>query len=58
MSMPPVDEVQLQDFRAKLSAQCAIWDWFAESADPAVATVYRKVANEVRKIIGEAVEEC
>lgn len=58
MSMPPVDEVQMQDFRAKLSATCAVWDWLAESAPPDAATVYRKAANEVRKIIGELVEDC
>ncbi|MGO9306998.1 MAG: hypothetical protein ACLP3R_25395 [Candidatus Korobacteraceae bacterium] len=57
MSMPPVDEMQLADWRAKLSAQCAVWDWFAESASPDVAKVYTKVAAEVRKIIGEAADE-
>lgn len=56
--MPPIDEMQLQTFRAKLSAACAVWDWLAESAEPKAAEVYKKVAAEVRKIIGEAVEEC
>jgi hypothetical protein len=56
MSMPPVDEMQLQDWRAKLSAQCAVWDWLSESASKDASVVYRKNANEIRKIIGEFVE--
>jgi hypothetical protein len=63
MTMPPgstnpIEEMDAATVRAQFSALAEVLDWTADATKLSGPEAQRKAAREIRKILGETVDEC
>jgi hypothetical protein len=63
MTMPPgstnpIEQMDAATLRAQFSALAEVLDWTADATKLTGADAQRKAAREIRKILGETVDEC
>ena len=63
MTMPPgstnpIEEIDAATLRAQFSALAEVLDWTAEVTNLSGPDAQRKAAREIRRILGETIDEC
>jgi len=63
MTMPPgstnpIEQMDAATLRAQFSALAEVLDWTAEATNLSGPDAQRKAVREIRKILGETVDEC
>lgn len=63
MTMPPgstnpIEEIDAATLRAQFSALAEVLDWTAEATNLSGPDAQRKAAREIRRILGETIDEC